>query len=69
MLEQTEDIGLDLETARGLIDAVRERLQAALDGGANDEAARQLKDRLERLSADVARIEGVLAGQGAAVSD
>ena len=39
MLDQTEDIGLDLETARGLIDAVRERLQAALDGGTDNEAA------------------------------
>ena len=65
MIDQSEDIGLDLETARGLIDAVRERLQAALDDGADDEAARRLLDRLERLSGDVARVGGVVAGQGA----
>jgi hypothetical protein len=65
MIDQAEDIGLDLETARGLIDAVRERPQAALkarDG--DDEAARLLLERLERLSADVTRVEGVVAGQG-----
>ena len=56
MTDQIDDIGIDIETARGLIDAVRERLQAALDGATADDAARQLKDRLERLSAGVAAI-------------
>jgi hypothetical protein len=52
--------GLDLEEARAKIDAVRERLQADLDGGAEHEAAPPLLARLERRSADVARVEKVL---------
>ena len=63
MIHSTDDIGLDLGEARAEIDAVRERLQAAIDAGADDEAAGRLLDRLERLSAGVTRVEGVAADQ------
>lgn len=65
MIDSTEEIGLDLAEARAKIDAVKERLQATLDGGPGDEAARRLLERLERLSAGVARVEGMVAGAGA----
>jgi hypothetical protein len=64
MIESTDTIGLDLEEARAKIEAVREKLQRALEGQGGDQEAVRLLGRLERLSADVARVEGVVAGQG-----
>jgi hypothetical protein len=62
MIDSTETIGLDLMEARAKIDAVREKLQRALDAQEGDqEATRQSLAWLERLSAEVAKVEGVVA--------
>jgi hypothetical protein len=64
MLDSVETIGLDLEEARAKIDAVREKLRRSLDAQEGDqEAARRSLAWLERLSADVARVEGVVTGR------
>lgn len=60
MIDQTDEIGIEIEEGRAKIEAVRERLRAALDGGADDEAARRL---LGRLSASVAKVEHTLSEQ------
>ena len=64
MIDSNDTIGLDLEEARARIDAVREKLQRALEGHEGDqEAARRSLAWLERLSADVAKVEGVVAAE------
>lgn len=62
MIDPSEEIGLDLAEARAKIDAVRDKLEKALDGQEGDqESASRSLAWLERLSADVARVEGVVA--------
>jgi hypothetical protein len=65
MIESTDTIGLDLEEAGAGIDAVREKLRRALGGQEGGQEAARLPGRLERLSADVARVEGVVAAEAA----
>jgi hypothetical protein len=70
MIDSVETIGLDLEEARAKIDAVREKLRRSLDAQQGDqEAAGRSLAWLERLSADVARVEGVVAGKAVAAGD
>ncbi len=64
MIDPDDTIGLDLEEARARIDAVREKLRRALKGREGDqEAARRSLAWLKRLSADVAKVEGVVAAE------
>lgn len=49
----------DLAEARSKIEATRAALQAALDGREAPETARQAIERLDRIAAGVARVEGV----------
>ena len=59
----------DLAEARAKLEAVREALQRAMDASGGDPAAiRQAEARLDRMAAEMARIEGVVAGQAAEVS-
>ena len=59
-----------LADARAKLEAVREALQPLLndrEGAHGDLAA--LVDRLDRMAAEVARIEGVVAGQAVGVAE
>jgi hypothetical protein len=53
-----DDIGPDLDEARARIEATRDALQAALDGQeAPDERLAPLAARLDRMAAEVERVE------------
>ena len=54
-----DDIAEDLAEARHLIESVCGTLK-----GPNDETLRDARERLERIAAEVARVEGVVAGRG-----
>jgi hypothetical protein len=57
-LAMLDDIGPDLDEARARIEATRDALQAALDGQeAPDERLAALVARLDRMAAEVERVE------------
>ena len=53
----------DLADARAKIEATGEALQAALNGQEAPDAVRQAIERLERIAAEVKRLEGVTVGE------
>jgi hypothetical protein len=53
----------DLADARAKIEATREALQAALNGQEAPDAVRQAIERLERIAAEVKRLEGITVGE------
>jgi hypothetical protein len=64
MPDTLETVGQDLDEARAKIEATRAALQAALDAQETpDGALAALVARLERMAAEVGRIEDVVAGQ------
>jgi hypothetical protein len=65
-LDVRETAGQDLDQARAKIEATREALQAVLDAHGGDEL-RQLVERLDRMAAEVARIEDVVASEAVGV--
>ena len=66
-LETIETVGQDIDEARAKIVATRESLQAVLDRGIDVPEFRQSVERLERIEAELTRIEGgIMAREGLA---
>jgi hypothetical protein len=70
-LDILETVGQDLDEARAKLEEARLALQAALDAqsaeGSDIEPLRQAIARLERIAAEVERVEGVEVGETVAV--
>jgi hypothetical protein len=66
-LKTLETVGQDIDEARAKIVATRESLQAVLDRGIDVPEFRQSVERLERIEAELTRIEGgIMAREGLA---
>ncbi|QDV36346.1 hypothetical protein [Tautonia plasticadhaerens] len=59
----------DLDEARLRIEDARDALRRAIDNGGESEATRRLAARLDRMAAEVGRIERVCAERSPAVSE